>query len=161
MRMAKASEADLQMAIDLARMLESFEHGYFPSDEDAEESETFNCHDKYECERAMELILDKMREGSLFRVVFGMLVLLDPKNELVDPALSYLEHHPDAKWAREQRGDLIEVLGEALPMVEDDVFKYEGLDAIATDETVVRIRRVLAREAAYGLIRYLAGGAFA
>ena len=97
MKMAKASEADLQMALELGQMLEGFERGYFPADEDNEASDTFNRHDEAACERAMELILDKLREGSLFRVVFGMSVLLDPKNEAVDPDCDHLEHHPKVR----------------------------------------------------------------
>lgn len=106
MKMAKASEADLKMAIELGQMLEGFERGYFPSDEDAELSDTFNRNDEFECARAMEMILDKLRDGSLFRVVFGMSVLLDPKNEAVDPDCDYLEHHPKVRM----HDELVEAL---------------------------------------------------
>ena len=109
MKMAKASEADLKMALDLAQMLEGFERGYFPSPEDAEEPETFERYMAAHCERAMELILDKLCDGSLFRVVFGMLVLLDPRNEIVDPDLHHLDHHPKVRMHDELVGALREL----------------------------------------------------
>lgn len=161
MKMAKASEADLEMALDLSRMLEDFEGGYFPlpKDSDDDEAEHFDSDKGEHCRRAMEMILDTIRRGSIFRVTFGMLVMCDPRNEMLDPALSYLEHHPDAKWAREQRAELVDALDDALPMVVDCAFTGRCLlEDVETDETVLRIRAILSREAAYGLIRYLAGG---
>lgn len=97
MKMAKASEADLKMAIELAQMLEGFERGHFPLPENAEEAEDFDCDDHVDCVEAMHLILDILQRGSLFRVVFGMSVLLDPKNEAIDHSLDYLEHHPKVR----------------------------------------------------------------
>lgn len=101
MKMAKASEADLKMALELASMLEGFERGHFPVDEDAEDYEPFYDDNPEHCLRAMEMILYKLQLGSLSRVVFGMSVLLDPKNEAVDPACDYLENHPKVRMHNE------------------------------------------------------------
>lgn len=97
MKMAKASEADLKMALELVGMLEGFERGHFPVGEADEEYEAFYDDNPEHCLRAMEMILYKLQLGSLSRVVFGMSVLLDPKNEAVDPACDYLEHHPKVR----------------------------------------------------------------
>jgi hypothetical protein len=42
----------------------------------------------------MQKILEAARKGSLFRVVFGMAVVLDPRNELLDPDADTIERHP-------------------------------------------------------------------
>lgn len=136
------------MALDLAQMLEGFERGYFPLEKDAEDADPFDSDNAYHCKAAMEMILDTLRRGSLFRVTFGMLVVCDPRNEMIDPNLSYLEHHPDAKWAREQREGLLDALRDAFGHVDRDTHC----------NTHAQIESVLKREAAYGLFRYLAGG---
>jgi hypothetical protein len=105
MKMAKASEADLKMACELASMLEGFERGHFPPDDDGE-ADDFCIDLGSHCQSAMDKILDKLTEGSLFRVVFGMSVLLDPKNEAVDPSCDYLEHHPKVRM----HDELVEAL---------------------------------------------------
>lgn len=97
MKMAKASEADLKMALELCSMLEGFERGHFPPGDDDGEANDFCIDLGTHCQSAMDKILDKLQEGSLFRVVFGMSVLLDPKNEAVDHSLDYLEHHPKVR----------------------------------------------------------------
>ena len=95
MKMAKASEADMKMALELSSMLEGFERGHFP-----EEDGEFRDFDESKMDHrseALEMIFNKVRAGSLFRVAFGMSVLLDPKNEAIDHSLDYLEHHPKVK----------------------------------------------------------------
>lgn len=157
MKMAKASERDLEMANDLAGMLESFERGYFPllkdndDSDEPQESRFFDRDDGRHCVEAMEMILDALRRGSLFRVTFGMLLLLDPSNEMVDPDLSYLEVHPKSKHARESYGELVAALHYIA--TEGDMTAPEKMKWAAID--------VLEKQYAYGLIRYLAGGAFA
>ena len=98
MKMAKASDADIKMALELSTMLESFERGYFPqSDDDDGDADEFFIDLGSHCQSAMDKILYKLTEGSLFRVVVGMAVLLDPTNEAVDPACDHLEHHPKVR----------------------------------------------------------------
>lgn len=168
MKMAMASERDLEMANDLAGMLDSFAKGYFPLPKGSEDDEAkeFDLDDPYDCIKAMDMLLEKFCEASLFRVTFGMMVMLDPRNEMVDPALSYLEHHPEAKHARESRDGLINALRGMLAIVGDsrgvdgyhmngDVAEWEGFPEVDAAYTA------LAKESAYGLIRYLAVGAFA
>ena len=106
MKMAKASESDLKMALDLTQALDAFERGYFPYTDDMDNTEDFDRDNLDHCWRAMDMILDKLGEGSLSRVVFGMSVLLNPKNEAIDHSLDYLEHHPKVRM----HGELIEML---------------------------------------------------
>lgn len=101
MKMAKASEADLQMAMDLASMLEALGHRHCPSmpavisRNDGEED--FDLDDADQCSRALRVLLETADRGSLFRVVWGAAVMLDPRNRCVDPDADVIEHHPDAK----------------------------------------------------------------
>lgn len=97
MKMAKASEADLRMAMDLANALESFERGFFLPEREDEDSELFDRTSGHDCRIAMEKLLAIVRRGSIGRVVFGMIVLMDPKNEAVDPSVDYLEKHPKVR----------------------------------------------------------------
>lgn len=117
MKMAKASEADLKMALELVGMLEGFERGHFPVGEADEEYEAFYDDNPEHCLRAMELILYKLQLGSLSRVVFGMSVLLDPKNEAVDPDCDYLEHHPKVRM----HDELVEALRSLLDEYESEI----------------------------------------
>ncbi|MGC4059394.1 MAG: hypothetical protein QM749_00445 [Aquabacterium sp.] len=62
MKMAKASEADLTMAIDLANAFEAFTNRWCPAfpdeDDDTEEtSRRFDRHDPDDCEAAMKILL--------------------------------------------------------------------------------------------------------
>jgi len=98
MKMAKASTADMEMAMKLCTALEWLERGDMPTDArapDEEGSEEFDSEDVEHCYRAMKEVLRIVRRGSIGRVVFGMYVLLDPANKLVDPDADTLERHPD------------------------------------------------------------------
>jgi hypothetical protein len=65
-----------------------------PSDDDSEELEFFDRDDAEQCQRVVGMLLDATRHTSLFRVVFGMAVVLDPQNELLDPDADTIEKHP-------------------------------------------------------------------
>jgi hypothetical protein len=92
MKMARASEIDLEAALDVSRILEELGKGYMPSD--GEHVEWFDREDPAQCQRALGALLDAAAKGSIFRVTFGMTVVLDPRNELLDPAADTLEKHP-------------------------------------------------------------------
>lgn len=94
MKMARASKADLDAALDVSNIIEQLEQGYMPSTDESDELERFDSDDREQCKRALSAILDAAAKGSLFRVTFGMTVVLDPRNELLDPAADSLELHP-------------------------------------------------------------------
>lgn len=100
MKMARASKADLDAALDVSKIIEQLEQGYMPSSDESEDYERFDSDDREQCQRALRAILDAAAEGSMFRVTFGMTVVLDPRNELLDPAADTLELHPKLVAAR-------------------------------------------------------------
>ncbi|CDN60002.1 hypothetical protein I35_1479 [Burkholderia cenocepacia H111] len=102
MKMARASKADLDAAIDVSNVIEQLEKGWMPYDDDSDKLERFDRDDAKQCQRALAAILDAASTGSLFRVTFGMTVVLDPRNELLDPAADTLELHPKLVAARDR-----------------------------------------------------------
>ena len=100
MKIAKASEADIDMAMDLANVLDDIERGFFPtklqSDEDLEneEVEWIDTKDRQQYERLIFGLQHLLKKGSLFRVIWGMAVVCDPANQCIDPDADTIEHHP-------------------------------------------------------------------
>lgn len=106
MKMAKASQADLDMAVDLVSALDALGQRWAPSMPPSierltggREHEEFDRHSDEDCGRALRHLLEVAERGSLSRVVWGMVVLLDPRNRCVDPAADTIEHHPDVTAA--------------------------------------------------------------
>lgn len=102
MKMAKASEADLEMAMDMFVALDILGNRWCPCMPDAiaqtdddESSERFDRDDDQQCGRALRHLLDIADRGSLARVVMGMATVLDPQNKVVDPDADTLELHPE------------------------------------------------------------------
>lgn len=101
MKMAKASEADLKMAFELCQVLDALTGlcATMPEkinlSEDEEYPEDFDRDDAEQCKRVVAYLCDLADSGSLSRVVFGIAVLLDPANKVVDPDADTLEYHPD------------------------------------------------------------------
>lgn len=111
MKMAKASEADMNMAFKLAHALEAISDRFgatMPEEisiqQELDESERFWLDDDENCRRVCEYLIRLNRSASLIRVVMGVAVLLDPRNKLVDPNSDMLEHHPDTVRALEAMG---------------------------------------------------------
>lgn len=102
MKMAKATEQDIEMAMELSSALEQLS-GSFKAcvpekakrcldDDDDEYLDTTNSE---QCQRVFDYLSSLTRSASLIRVVWGMSVVLDPRNQLVDPDEDCIEHHPD------------------------------------------------------------------
>lgn len=107
MKIAKASQADLNMAMDLTSALDLLGQRFLPCMPEAIEnlaadhdSEPFDRDDDKQCGRALRHLLDIADRASLMRVVYGCVVMLDPRNALVDPTADTIEHHPDTFAAR-------------------------------------------------------------
>jgi hypothetical protein len=94
MKMARASEADIEASLKVCRILDELDKRYMPSEDDSEEIEFFDRDDAEQCQKVVSMLLDATRYTSLFRVVFGMAVVLDPQNELLDPDADTIEKHP-------------------------------------------------------------------
>ncbi|MCO6057352.1 hypothetical protein NG726_11790 [Pseudomonas sp. MOB-449] len=96
MKMARASEQDLECAQQVASFLESLIKGYLPDciSSAPDEIDWLDLGDHDQLRRIVEALIEIAGKGSMFRVTFGMEVLLDPRNELLDPNADTLELHP-------------------------------------------------------------------
>ena len=107
MKMAKASEADLDMAMELCSAIDALT-GSWPTlptglckPADDEPDETFDCDDDRQCGTVLRHLLAIAERASLLRVVWGAAVMLDPRNQCVDPDADTIEHHPDTiRWRK-------------------------------------------------------------
>lgn len=110
MKMAKASQADIDLAIKITSILEEADRGMMYTDIAEEDDESFESDNPEHCMRVMSALLDEMRKGGLGRVTWGMYVLLDPDNKMVDPDADTLEHHPERKALEQQAAELSDSL---------------------------------------------------
>lgn len=102
MKMAKASTADMEMALKLCSALEAIGRDFFPEEAAGEnEPDEFDLGDNEHCGVVLRHLYDILQGGSLGRVIWGMYVLMDPVNKLVDPDADTLEMHPALDAAME------------------------------------------------------------
>ena len=97
MKIAKASSADIDMALDLIGVLDDIERGHFPyrfSDPESESTEWLDTTDRQQYERLIDQLRRLLNRGSIGRVIMGMAVVCDPMNECIDPEADCIEHHP-------------------------------------------------------------------
>lgn len=96
MKMAKASQADLDMALDLISVLNDIEDGQFPGrfDPDSESTEWLDSNDSQQCDKLIDNLRRLLNRGSIGRVIMGMAVVCDPSNECIDPDADTIEYHP-------------------------------------------------------------------
>lgn len=120
MKMAKASQADLELGLAITSVIEACERGMMPADlcedEDADDYEDFYRCNQRQCYEVLNHILDIAEKGSLARVTWGMFILLDPENKILDPNVDHLALHPelsDAGQMRKERDELLAKLDRA------------------------------------------------
>ena len=96
MKMAKASEADIEMAMTLANYCDSINRRQMPDalSNDADHIEWLDSDDCEQYDRLLHGLQELLDKGSISRVVWGMAVVCDPSNELIDPNDDTLAHHP-------------------------------------------------------------------
>ena len=136
MKMAKANENDLNAALEMCRALEALEGGYLPAEMTADDDGVAYYADEH-AEKVVEHLVAISKRASLFRVCFGMTVLLDPQNKLVDPEASTLEAHPKFSRIAEQRYELLAALKGIQDMIGYEWLREEfneARDAIAKAE---------------------------
>ncbi len=138
MKIARATKQDLESAVRVTSILESLEQGYMPDclSESDEEINWFDEDDAPSCQKALKALLEASRKGSLGRVSFGMLALLDPRNELTDPGADTLEAHPKINQAiatGEQLRSVLSGIAELAhgastgPVVADVLWEIRGI----------------------------------
>ena len=104
MKMAKASTADMEMAMKLCSALEAMDRRFFPDGAEGEhDPEDFDCDDDAHCGQSLRHVLDILQGGSIGRVIWGMYVMLDPANKVVDPDADTLEDPPETVAAMKDR----------------------------------------------------------
>lgn len=109
MRMAKATEKDLDCATLVIGMIDDIERGSFPRKPDGEfdpsDPDYFDPDEGDDCkvfvERLLAVVGKREHGGSLNRVVFGMITAIG--NEVFDPDKDHLDWHPDLVPAIEER----------------------------------------------------------
>jgi hypothetical protein len=101
MKMAKANNADLDAALELVGAMDAITGRWgalmpeaIAKPEGISENEYFDPDNAEQCIRLVAYLRELANRGSLMRVVFGMVVVLDPRNEVVDPDADTLEIHP-------------------------------------------------------------------
>ncbi|MBS3965562.1 MAG: hypothetical protein KGZ80_13940 [Methylomonas sp.] len=111
MNIAKASERDISMAIDLCGILESVEKGFMPisatkngNDEDAE----FDRDNPDDCRAVLNLIIDTLRAGSIGRVIWGMAVLVNSESKLLDPDTDIIKPHPSLSNRQQRQAEILQ-----------------------------------------------------
>lgn len=116
MNIAKPSERDINMALDLCGILESIERGFMPVsaiEESDDEDTEFDRANPDDCQVALNLVIDTLRAGSIGRVICGMAALVNPESKLLDPDADILKPYPsliridDIKDQRTQRQSAI------------------------------------------------------
>lgn len=123
MKMAKASELDLEMAMELSQFVDELVNGYVPKhamdEDDTDECECLDFDDRRQLVRVIEALTTIAKKGSLSRVTFGMVVVCDPRNELIDPDAHTLEVHPKFEQQARTACDAILNLRTALKWYAD------------------------------------------
>jgi hypothetical protein len=146
MKMAKASEADLDMAMKLVNYLDSIERRQMPDDlsEDDESIEWLDYRDTEQYAKLIDGLCRLLNQGSISRVVFGMYVVCDPANKCLDPDADTLELHPELEKAAEQRDELLAAAELVLAWyeAEEDHSKepdfYKRVDMCRESEIAIR-----------------------
>lgn len=119
MKMAKASEKDIDAAGDAMSVLNDISSGYYPARGDGCERQPtfFDEDDPKHLRHFFNLIQATLNAapGWPGRVIGGMCyVILFDKNEIVDPAADVLELHPRFAAIQGQRDELREALAFAV-----------------------------------------------
>jgi len=122
MKMAKASEADLEMSMELSNALDALTQRWGATVPTAIEklngtgdSENFDIDNSEQCKRVLTYLLELADKASLMRVVYGCAVMLDPANKLVDPDADTIEHHP----SREKSNELLDKVRQCFTRDDD------------------------------------------
>lgn len=95
LQMAKASDQDIEAALELSNLMDAIGRGYYPaSPGDHDAPLNFDSDDIEHLRHLYERIRAIADAGCLFRVVGGLAVLLSPQNGIVDPDADHIALHP-------------------------------------------------------------------
>lgn len=96
MKIAKASQNDLDAATKLFQLLSAVDGGNFPPQDDNEDWPVFDEDNREHLRQFMEDAVDCFNHppSGLMRVLYAASCALDPSNKLYDPNESHLSFHP-------------------------------------------------------------------
>jgi hypothetical protein len=133
MKVAKASQHDMDMAVKLCQFLDQAEDGYLPSLNVDDEAEWLN-DDRDDLQKFHQRLLDIVKQGSLWRIIMGYHALL--ASNVFDPAESHLALRPELN-ANEAlvKAARVAILALAYALEKDESVRsaYEGLDKALRD----------------------------
>lgn len=132
MKMAKATENDLRASLDLATAMEALEGGYLPNEISNGEIDV-KYDERRHAAQVVEYLIGIARRGSLMRVSFGMVVILDPKNEIVDPDSDTLELHPKYMCKTTVHAEVGSMDQKLLPPSKQSIFIFDDLGFYANN----------------------------
>ena len=148
MKMAKASTADIEMAMELSRFVEDLVDGMCPkqacADPASDDIEWLEDDPDQQHLKIISALQGIVRKGSIFRVTFGMSVLIDPRNELVDPDADTLEPHPKIGILADQVEALTAERDEWKARCE---FSFEQRDKLTAERDALKAAARLALDA--------------
>lgn len=111
MNIAKASDQDINMALDLCGILESLERGFMPVtaiDNDNDEDAEFDRDNQDDCRRALNLVIHTLRTGSIGRVIWGMAALVNPESKFLDPEADIIKPHPSLSNRQQRQAEILQ-----------------------------------------------------
>lgn len=116
-RLGKASDEDLNVAYRLMSLVDAIDDGYYPSNEEG--APTFFDEDDRDHLQLLYRLVNEIAEnsGGIHRVVGAAGILLDPKNNLIDPDEDCIELHPDLK-ATIAAGEEVEAMRSRISALE-------------------------------------------
>ena len=119
-RLAKASQADLDAAYRIMSLLDCMDDGYYPSNEEG--SPTFFDSDDWEHLQFLHQQIIEIAEhsGGICRVIGAAGILLNEQNGLIDPDDDCIELHPDLK-AMIAAGEEVEALRARVAELESEL----------------------------------------
>lgn len=144
LKIARASQADIDAATKLFQLLNAVDGGNFPPKNDEEEWPEFDEDNKNHLQQFLEDALDCFNHppSGLMRVLYAAICSLDPDNKLFNPDSNHLDFHPritqneaDAKrwhWQRKQMFEAMQKRPSLFINTATDqlVTKEEDLDAV-------------------------------
>ena len=148
-KMARASDDDLNVAYDLLGLLDNIERDYYPAGESDEDAPTFLDIDDPEHLRLvydrLKEIIDRRGSGALHRVVGGFSTIANPRNALIDLAKDVIELHPRliaALEAVEKLGQIRASIAAYYVKEGDDTGSHAAIHSSETqlvDDLLIRI----------------------
>lgn len=116
MKMAKASERDIDAAGNAMSVLQTISSGYFPTREGEEDAPTFlDPNDRDHLRRFYDMMNETLdaSPGWPGRVIGGMCyVIMYDKNRIVDPDADVIELHPRFAEMEKQRDELLTAIDQ-------------------------------------------------